>query len=259
MNYSMKGILRPTTTLGVVILSSMFFLLSDAMADGCDVLVKRVQADQRLTTPASQADALEKSATQCAGRADYDINLALIYLEAGQNDAAKSTARRGLAAGSQYQPNLKQVLAEVTLRKGDVEAAYREGQKIAKEFPSYTPILYFLADFELRAKRWNSLLHLYQTAYEIDHNALALLAMATALHQLNRHEECVTAVYQALKLEPSRIARPGGVLEAIYSLGVLKRNAEAAELLKRHMAANPNWSLNPSMVSAARALGISKR
>lgn len=257
MNHSMRGI-RRLATLGVVVLGNMLFMVSDAMADGCDALVERVQSDQRLTTPASQAATLEKSAAQCVGRAAYDINLALIYLEAGQNDAAARAASRGLAAGSKYQPNLKQVLAEVILRKGDAEAAYREGQRVAEEYPLYVPVLGFLAEIDARAKRWQQGLDLMSRAYRLQPSAVTLLAMAAAFHQLDRHEECVNAVYQALKLEPSRIAKPGGVLEAIYSLGVLKRNAEAAELLKRHMAANPKWASNPSMLSAARALSLSK-
>jgi hypothetical protein len=68
----------------------------------------------------------------------------------------------------------------------------------------------------------------------------------------------VATVYKALNIEPTRIAKIGGIKEAVFSLGVLKRNEEAAELLKRHIRANPNWTQDPSMVNAAKALGLAK-
>jgi hypothetical protein len=78
--------------------------------------------------------------------------------------------------------------------------------------------------------------------------------MAAVLHQLDRHEECVATVYKALSIDPARIGKTTGVKEAVFSLGILKRNEEAAELLKRHIRANPNWTQYPSIVNAANTL-----
>jgi hypothetical protein len=80
--------------------------------------------------------------------------------------------------------------------------------------------------------------------------------MATDLHQLGRHEETVSAVYKALEMQPERIGKITGVLEAIFSLAILNRRPEAAELAKRHIAANPNWQDNPTFAQAAKELGV---
>lgn len=85
---------------------------------------------------------------------------------------------------------------------------------------------------------------------------MPLLGMAVALHQLDQHQNCVSVVYEALRLEPDRVRQSTGVKEAIFSLGILKRNDEAALLLKRHMEANPDWAKDAGMVSAARALHL---
>ena len=222
----------------------------------CDALAIRWDENPSLGSRLDRAKGLETQGQFCIGKGFYDVRLAILYQDAGDLSNADRIAKQGIARGSQYQPNLRQVLAESTLRRGDVDTAYKMAEEIAKSSPAYVPILSFLFGIDakrenwevafVRAKKWNA----------IDHSALSLLALATVLHQLDRHEECVKTVYDALKLEPVRIAKTTGVLEAIFSLGILKRNQEATELLKRHMNANPNWARDPSMVNAAKALGL---
>jgi hypothetical protein len=92
--------------------------------------------------------------------------------------------------------------------------------------------------------------------YKIDKSALSLLGIAADLHQLGRHEDTVNAVFKALTMEPERIGKITGVLEGIYSLAILGRKPEAAELCRRHIAANPNWRENDTFVQAAQELGV---
>ena len=227
-------------------------------APTCDALAIRWDESPGLGSRPERAKALEQQGQSCIGKGIYDIRLAILYMDAGDLNNADRIAKQGISRNSPYQPNLHQVLAETTLRRGQVDTAYKMAEDIEKKNPAYVPILGFLGELDSKKQRWALVLARSQKWNAIDHSALSLLAMASALHQLDRHEECVATVYKALSIDPARIAKTGGVLEAVFSLGVLKRNEEAAELLKRHIRANPNWAQDPSMVNAAKALGLAK-
>jgi tetratricopeptide (TPR) repeat protein len=227
-------------------------------APTCDALSIRWDESPGLGSRPERAKALEEQGKSCIGKGIYDPRLAILYMDAGDLSNADRIAKQGIQKGSPYQANLHQVLAETTLRRGNVDAAYKMAEDIAKKNPGYVPILGFLGEIDFKNHNWAMALTRTQKWNAIDHSALSLLGMASALHQLDRHEECVAAVYKALSIDPARIAKVGGIKEAVFSLGVLKRNEEAAELLKRHIRANPNWAQDPSMVNAAKALGLAK-
>jgi len=166
---------------------------------------------------------------------------------------------RALKGHNDARPNLLHAQARIKLKLGKVDEAVRLGEAIAAEYPSYAPIQFELAGIASRRQDWSRALRHAQRAYDIEGSARSLMSMAAALHQLDRHEECIAAVRQALKLEPQRIARIPGLLEGIYSLGVLNRRGEAAELVRRHIAANPDWRANAAFVQAAVALGVKER
>ena len=227
-------------------------------APTCDALSIRWDESPGLGSRPERAKALEEQGKSCIGKGIYDPRLAILYMDAGDLSNADRIAKQGIQKGSPYQANLHQVLAETTLRRGNVDAAYKMAEDIAKKNPGYVPILGFLGEIDFKNHNWAMALTRTQKWNAIDHSALSLLGMASALHQLDRHVECVAAVYKALSIDPARIAKVGGIKEAVFSLGVLKRNEEAAELLKRHIRANPNWAQDPSMVNAAKALGLAK-
>lgn len=227
-------------------------------APTCDALAIRWDESPGLGSRPDRAKALEAQGKSCIGKGIYDPRLAIMYMDAGDLPNADRIARQGIKKDSAYQANLHQVLAETTLRRGDVANAYKMAEEIANRNPAYTPILGFLLEIDAKNMNWARALDRAKKWHAIDHSALSLLGMAAALHQLDQHEECVRTVYEALKLEPTRIAKVVGIKEAVFSLGVLKRNQEAAELLKRHMDANPNWASDPSMLNAARALRLAR-
>lgn len=227
-------------------------------APTCDALSVRWDESPGLGSRLGRAKALEDQGKSCIGKGFYDPRLAILYMDAGDLASADRIAKQGIQKGSPYQANLHQVLAETTLRRGNVDTAYKMAEDIAKKNPAYVPILGFLGEIDSKNQNWAMALARSQKWNSIDHSALSLLAMAAAFHQLDRHEECVATVDKALGIDPARIAKIGGIKEAVFSLGILKRNEEAAELLKRHMQANPNWALDPSMVNAAKALGLAK-
>lgn len=225
-------------------------------APTCDALSIRWDESPGLGSRIERAKALEEQGKACIGKGIYDARLAILYMDAGELTSADRIAKQGIQRGNPYQPNLHQVLAETTLRRGNVDAAYKMAEDIANKNPAYTPILAFLFEIDVKNQSWAVALTRTQKWNAIDHSALSLMGMATVLHQLDRHDECVATVYKALSIDPARIAKTTGVKEAVFSLGILKRNKEAAELLKRHIRANPNWAQDPSMVNAAKALGL---
>jgi tetratricopeptide (TPR) repeat protein len=227
-------------------------------APTCDALAIRLDESPGSGSRIERAKALESQGRSCIAKGIYDIRLAILYMDAGDLNSADRIAKRGIDKGSPYQANLRQVLAETTLRRGNATDAYRMAEAISTNNPAYAPILGFLLELDAKNGNWPLALERTKKWHAIDHSALSLLAMAGALHQLDRHEECVKAVYEAIQLEPARIAGIVGVKEAVFSLGVLKRNKEAAELLKRHMDANSHWAADPSMLNAAKALGLAK-
>ena len=257
-----RPLARKTPSLAFLLFIATTLWSADAMSESaspreCDVLAVKAEEASGLGTAAERARWLEREGLRCVGKGIYDIRLALLYLEGGELADADRIAKQGLKAGSTYAPNLNQVLAETTLRRGDRAGAEQMALAIAKKYPGYAPILGFLAEFAMAEKRWDKYLELFRRAHDLEPDkALPLLGMAVALHQLDRHQECVETVRRALQIEPARVGQTTGVKEAIFSLGILKRNDEAADLLRRHMKANPGWARDAGMVSAAKALHL---
>ncbi len=189
----------------------------------------------------------------------FDVWVAGDYLTQGDANAAERVAQYALKRTLNARPNLMHVLVMVDLNRGLVDQAVRKGEKLAKEFPQYSPIAFGLAGIATKREDWATALKHARRAYEIEGSALSLLSMATALHQLKRHEETVAAVRRALELEPQRIRKIGGILEAVFSLALLNRRGEAAELARRHIEANPNWRDNALFAQGAEELGVVPR
>lgn len=244
------------------ILLPAFFMMSACMMSGaksveeCENFYNQAVSNSSLATPLQQAQYLEKEGQECLRTGLYDVWVGLLYQEAGEADKSIQIANAALAATSEERPNLLHLIAKANLQKGNEAEAIKQAEKIAHDYPDYSPILGFLGGIAAKKEDWNTALMYSEKLYKIEKNAISLLGMAADLHQLNRHEEAVNAVYKALELEPDRIAKTTGVLEAIFSLAILNRRPEAAELAKRHIAANPNWRDNPTFAQAALELGV---
>lgn len=209
-----------------------------------------------LPLPLESLRRLEQRHPECLGTGMFDVHLADEYLLSGDATSATRVVERALMKQNNARPNLLHMQVRIDLKLGKTDQAIRWGEAMAMDYPTYTPIQFELAAIASKRQDWPRALGYARRAYEIEGSARSLLSMAAALHQLDRHEECIAAVRQALKLEPGRIAKISGLLEGIYSLGVLNRRVEAAELVRQHIAANPNWRANAAFVEAARALGV---
>jgi tetratricopeptide (TPR) repeat protein len=204
------------------------------------------------------AEYLQNNGQGCMQHDEYNVWLVSAYQDAGEYAKSLEIAKKALESASEYKPNLLQFIAEAEFRTGDEEKAVKMGKDIMLQYPNYSPILGFLAEIATKNKDFEASFKYGEKSYQIEKNAGSLLWMAADLHQLERHEEAVNAVYKALEIEPQRIQRVAGVLEGIVSLAALNRKEEATELAKRHIAANPNWQDNPTFVQVAKALGLVK-
>jgi tetratricopeptide (TPR) repeat protein len=222
----------------------------------CEARYEAAQTTQALKAPGTRALQMERTGSACFGTGMFDVWLAADYLAAGDMDSTARVVERALAKTSNARPNLLHLLVEVDLKRGLVDQAVKKGEAIAATYPQYSPIQYGLAGIAMNRQDWPLALAHARKAYEVEGSALALLSMATALHQLKRHEETVAAVRRALEMEPQRISRIGGVLEGVFSLAILNRRAEAADLARRHIAANPNWRANAMFARASEELGV---
>ncbi|WP_431256726.1 tetratricopeptide repeat protein [Roseateles chitinivorans] len=238
--------------LGVMVLNPAQAALSAA---DCEA---RLRAPDLNNAPLS-LDSLrrvEQREATCLGTGMFDVRLAGEYLLSGDTTGATRVVERALTKQNNARPNLLHMQVRIDLKLGKVDRAIRWGEAMAIDYPEYSLIQFELAGIAFKQQDWSRALRHARRAYEIEGSALSLMSMAAALHQLDRHEECIAAVRQALKLDPRRIAKIPGLLEGIYSLGVLNRRVEAAELVRQHIAANPNWRANAAFVEAAKALGV---
>ena len=144
------------------------------------------------------------------------------------------------------------------MQTGSEAEAERMAVEIAESYKDYAPIQYFLYGIATKKQDWARALPYAENANRIEKRALSYLSLASVLHQLDRHQETVDAVYKALELEPSRIAKTAGILEGIASLAILNRKQEAKDLAQKHMDANPNWRDNPTFVDLVTKLGMLK-
>lgn len=224
----------------------------------CESIYQKVEQNTNLSTPLQKAKEMEKQGGGCISTGMYDVWLASYYQDAGDYQSSVKIAQNALDKTDDARPNLLQLLAEAELKNGDEAKAIKLAEEISHDYPQYIPILGFLIEIESRKENWSKALEYAEQSYKVSHSAISLLASAGALHQLGRHEETVNAVYKALEMEPQRIGKITGVLEAIFSLAILTRKPEAAELAKRHIAANPNWRDNPTFAQAARELGVAE-
>jgi len=244
-----------------LLLSFLFFTLNACNMSSAktyqeceDSYLKTMNAESM--SASEKASFLEQNGKACMQYETYNLWLAIAYQDAGDYTKSVRIAQAALTFSKEDTPNLLQVIAEAELRTGDEAKAVKIGEDIMSQYPNYSPILGFLAEIATKNQDFKTSLIYAEKAYQIEKNAGTLLWMAADLHQLERHEEAVNAVYKALELEPQRIQRAPGVLEGIVSLAALNRKEEATELAKRHIAANPNWQDNPTFVQVAKALGL---
>ncbi len=219
-----------------------------------DLYVKTTNSE--LLSGLEKVNLLDQNGQGCMQYETYNLWLAIAYQDAGDYPKSVKIAHNALTFSKNDTPNLLQVIAEAELKTGDEGKAVKMAEDIAQQYPSYVPILGFLSEISDKKQDFKTSLKYAERSYNIEKNAHSLLWVAASLHQLGRHEETVAAVYKALEMEPQRIAKIAGVLEGIFSLAILNRRPEAAELAKRHIAANPNWRDNPTFAQAAKELGV---
>lgn len=229
---------------------------SAATTPACQALYEQAQRNPAIKTPLERARHLEKTATHCMGSGMFDVWVASDYLEGRENERASEVAKAALAKQKDMRPNLLVIIAQAELDRGNVSVSEKLANEIVREFPSYVPVYGVLGGIATLRQDWKSALIYAERAHGIEPTALSLLNLASVYYQLDRHAETVDYVYRALKLEPQRIAKGTGVIEAIFSLAILNRRAEAAELARRHIAANPNWRFNQMFARAAYELGV---
>ena len=203
-----------------------------------------------------RANYLEKNGLDCMKYEKFNVWLAFALQDAGQYAKSVDVAKHAMLNAKESKPNLLQIIAEAELQKGNETEAIKQGEQIAQEFPNYVPILGFLGEIAWKKQDWPRALELSEKEYKIDKSALSLLGIATALHQLDRHEETVDAVYKALELEPDRIKSSSGILEGVASLAILGRKVEAVKLAQRHIDADPNWRSNAGFADLIAKIGM---
>jgi tetratricopeptide (TPR) repeat protein len=222
----------------------------------CAKMYHAAAEDVSLNSARKLAEYLEKNGQGCLQYDEYNVWLVSAYQDAGEYAKSIKFAQEALPKANEYKPNLLQFIAEAELKTGDEGKAVKMAEDIAQKYPSYSPIMGFLGEAAVKKQDFASALKYSERGYQIEKNATFLIAMATVLHQLGRHEETVAAVYKALEMEPQRIGKIAGVLEGVFSLAILNRKPEAAELAKKHIAANPNWRDNGTFAQAAKELGV---
>lgn len=247
----MKRILFPVI---LITLSACNMSSAKTFQECEDLYVKTTNSE--LLSGLEKVNLLDQNGQGCMQYETYNLWLAIAYQDAGDYLKSVKIAHSALTFAKNDTPNLLQVIAEAELKTGDEGKAVKMAEDIAQKYPSYSPIMGFLGEAAVKKQDFASALKYSERGYQIEKNATFLIAMATVLHQLGRHEETVAAVYKALEMEPQRIGKIAGVLEGIFSLAILNRRPEAAELAKRHIAANPNWRDNPTFAQAAKELGV---
>ena len=227
-------------------------------ASECDGLAMSIYKDKSLGAPLDRAHMIEQQGKGCDATGQYALSLALLYQQGKALDHADEIARAALAKESPVAPNLRHLLAQSELSRGHVQQAYAMGEKVAQDYPKYAPVRGMLGTIDAEAGRWEAALEQAKQWNAIDGSAGSLLAMTTIQYQLQRYDETADAYLKAIKIEPNRIAATLGLTEAVFALAKLHRGPEAAELLKRHIAANANWrqSAPPELIAAAQRLGV---
>jgi tetratricopeptide (TPR) repeat protein len=229
-----------------------------ATTPACQAIYEQAQRNPAIKTPLERARHLETTAAHCMGSGMFDVWVASEYLEGGDNERADAIARKALKQQRDAHPNLSIAIAQSEMNRGNLGAAEKRASETARDHPNYAPAQYLLMGIAAAKGDWKRALVHAERTHSLQPNALSLLGLATIYHQLDRHTETVDCVYRALKLEPQRIAKGTGVIEAIFSLAILNRRAEAAELARRHIAANPEWQRNNMFARAAYELGVVK-
>jgi tetratricopeptide (TPR) repeat protein len=221
-------------------------------------LWQQVSSDHRLDSPISKAKALEDGGTRCKDEVMFSVRLSNLYIQ-GNNLARAEEVVNAALRERPRNPELRGQRAEIEFRKGNETFAEREAEQLVQTYPNYTPPYLILSQIATNRRQWQTALDLDRRVYEINKSPLMLLTMTGSLHQLGRHEEAVATAYQALKDDPSLVGRRAGINEAIYSLAALGRFDEAAQLVKRRIAADPNWRQDPTFLSAAKRLRVVER
>lgn len=234
----------------------IFFITGIASASlKCDQLIGKVGSGNTLNTPLSKAIAMEKNGVECMQDEVFLVKLANLYAQAGDFGNADRIINDGLALHPEF-GELQDRQAWLAYERGDAATAKRLADAAIRSRPNAPTAYWIYASIASAKQDWDGVLKNAQRAYEITGDPLMLLVIAGSLHQLDRHADAVKFAYQALKERPTLISNKAGINEAIYSLVSLGRKDEAVELIKKRMAAVPNWREDPALVHAAVVLKV---
>lgn len=224
----------------------------------CASFATKISNSANLGSPVMRANILKQQNQKCEGTGDFDTAVASLFQQGGSYDESDRAAQAGLAWKNDSQPYLMGILALNQAGRGHSDDAYRMALEIIKKFPKFALTYSILAGIDSQLNRWDKAYENQEKWIELDPSALSYMAIATSLYQLKRYPEVLDAVNRALQLDPRRIGNAGGLTEGIYALILLNRRDEAANLMKKHMRANPSWAENRAMLSAAKELGIER-
>lgn len=249
----MKKLLQ-TSFLFVLLGVSACSIGSNSTMNKCEAFYIEVMNNEAVNI-AERANTLETKGSSCLKYEKYNVWLAFAYQGAKDYPKSVEVARNALKTATEHRANLLQVIAEAELQTGSMDKAFKQAEEISRQFPNYAPILAMLAEISAKKGDFNAAFNYSKHGYNLEKSAAFLIAMGADLHQLHKDEEAVNTIYRALEMEPYRVGNLPGVLEAIFSLVNLNRRGEAADLAKRHIAANPNWRNNSTFARAAFELG----
>lgn len=220
----------------------------------CSLYFEEIKDDQRFPTIESKLKFFLAHKEKCGGTGLYDSRLSYLYAQIGDIPSAREALKKGLSTKNEYHTSLKYSMVDLWVQEGELDKAYQAAKQLVAEHGDWHGGYMLLAKITLMQQKFSESINYGKKANSLEPSAGVYVGQTIAYHQLDQHEEAVSAMMEAIKLDSRVLGSNSGTNEAIYSLVSLNNLKGASEMAHGRMLSDPHWDEDTTFIKAVNYL-----
>lgn len=181
----------------------------------------------------------EKLSKTCEGTGQYEGGLAKLYSLSGNNDKALKILNTAIENKLPYEKELKLGYFDVLIRQEALNEANSYANKLISEYPNWYGGYISLGQLKLINEEYAEAVKYLTKSNEINELPSAYILLVIAYFNLEDYRQSAISMQKAIKLDMDSLSHTQAVCAASYSLLELGYQAEAKDLLIKHLKVNP--------------------
>lgn len=216
----------------------------------CEALFREVVEDPRVASIEAMVARYKTEAQDYAGSGIYEICLGMLWLQGKRYPEARAAFEDGLRTENTFHQKLHYALVSAEIEQAHFAEAREAADALTKMYPEWPGGERLLMLAAMGEGVWAEAITHGEKALEYSPDPSVYLGLTIAHHHLGQHREAVTALRQALLLDPTLVAQPIGVTQGIHSYLQLGMHPDAAHLVEARQRLDPRWERDEALQRA---------